>query len=76
MITCKTCHKFAKLNEVFVNGLGDVLLIGSCKHCGYKEEPKLPKNFDGSMIEKMKNRIDFDDFDELGIEEQKQTPHK
>lgn len=66
-ITCKTCKKFAKLNRAIINGLDQVLLIGSCKHCGYSEEPKLPEGFNGSFIEKMRSRIDYDDFDELGI---------
>lgn len=68
-ITCKTCKKYAKLEFSIVNGLGEVLLIGSCKHCGYTEEPKLPKKYNGSIISKLKSRIDYDDFEELGIEE-------
>jgi len=67
MITCKTCKKFAKVDSVIMNGLDEFVLIGSCKHCGYKKEPKLPKNFNGSMIKDLRNRIDYDDFEELGI---------
>jgi hypothetical protein len=68
MITCKTCKKFAKLDNTIINGLDEVLLIGSCKHCGYKEEPVLPANFTGSMIRDLESRIDYDDFEELGID--------
>lgn len=67
-ITCKTCKKYAKCDEIIINGLDEVLLIGSCKHCGYSKEPKLPENFNGSMIGKLDSRVDYDDFDELGID--------
>jgi len=68
MITCKTCKKFAKLDFTLINGLDEFVLIGSCKHCGYKKEPKLPKKYNGSIISKLKSRIDYDDFEELGID--------
>lgn len=68
MITCKTCHKFAKHDSTIINGLDEFVLIGSCKHCGYTKEPKLPEVYDGTIIEKLESRIDFDDWDELGID--------
>jgi hypothetical protein len=68
MITCKTCKKFAKLDFVLINGLDEFVLIGSCKHCGYTKEPALPKKYNGSIIRKLKSRIDYDDFEELGID--------
>lgn len=51
MITCKLCKKFAKVDEVLVNGLDQVKVLGSCKHCGYTK----------------KQNIDYDDFEELGV---------
>lgn len=68
MITCKTCKKYAKLDKIIVNGLDEFLLIGSCKNCGYKQEPKLPKKYDGTIIKNLDSRIDYDDFDELGLD--------
>lgn len=68
MITCKTCKKFAKLEAVIINGLDEVKLIGSCKHCGYTNEPKTEK--DGvklNFAEIGNSRLDYDDFEELGI---------
>lgn len=67
-ITCKTCKKFAKFERAIINGADEFFLIGSCKYCGYESEPKLPPNFDGTMIAKMESRIDYDDFEELGID--------
>lgn len=71
MITCKTCKKFAKLETAYKNGLGEILLIGSCKHCGYENEPKLPDNFTGKDIEilQKKVRIDYDDWEEIGFDD-------
>lgn len=68
MITCKTCKKFAKLDSTLINGLDEFVLIGSCKHCGYEKEPKLPKKYTGAIIRTLKSRIDYDDFEELGID--------
>ena len=71
MITCKTCKKFAKLEVALINGASDVKLIGSCKHCGYKNEPKY-KDKQGRKLPFSKigeSRIDYDDFEELGLEE-------
>lgn len=68
MITCKTCKKFAKMDMVIKNGLDQVLLIGSCKHCGYTKQPELPEKYDGSIIEKLSSPIDFEYWEELGLE--------
>ncbi len=70
MITCVTCKKFAKLERTIINGLDEFILIGSCKYCGYKNQPSLPKDFDGKMIRKLKRKekITFDDWEELGID--------
>ncbi len=54
MITCKTCSKFAKITKVMVNGLEQVMVYGSCKHCGYVDQP---------------DRVTYDDWEELGVEE-------
>lgn len=75
MITCKTCHKFAKLEDVIINGLDEVKLIGSCKHCDYQSEPKTVDEH-GIKLTFTKigeSRIDYDDFDDLGIDENKST---
>ena len=53
MIRCKDCKKFAKVTKVLKNGLGQLKVFGSCKHCGYKD----------------KEKIDYDDYEELGIED-------
>jgi len=65
-ITCKTCKKFAKLKAVYMNGLDEIKLVGSCKNCGYDEadnhiEQKTPWD------KIPKSRIDYDDFEELGV---------
>lgn len=56
MITCKTCNKFAKITRVMVNKFTSEVgtVYGSCKHCKYKDKP---------------DRVTYDDFEELGIEE-------
>lgn len=69
-ITCKTCKKFAKLESVLVNGMDEVKLIGSCKHCGYEN---LPRTVDENgrklfFTEIGINQIDYDDWEELGID--------
>lgn len=53
MITCKDCKKFAKVTKVMINGLDQIKVYGSCKHCGYINQL---------------NKIDYDDFEELGVE--------
>jgi hypothetical protein len=68
MITCKTCKKFAKIDSIMVNGLDEFIIIGSCTHCGYEKEPKWLPHYNGKMIEKLESRIDYDDFEELGID--------
>jgi hypothetical protein len=71
MITCKKCKKFAKLHEVIINGMDEVKLIGSCKHCGYKKLPKLVDENGQKITDFRKigdSLIDYDDFDELGID--------
>ena len=65
MIYCKKCFKFAKLKSVFMNGCDDIKLAGSCKHCGYDEKNDYPKDFNFSEIPT--SNIDYDDFEELGI---------
>ena len=68
MITCKKCKKFAKLNSVIINGLDQVKLVGSCKYCGYKKEPKTTKNGKKLTFPEIgESKIDYDDFEELGI---------
>ena len=69
MITCKICKKFAVLNSTLINGLDEVKVIGSCKFCGYKNEPKTTDKNGRELIftEIGKSRIDYDDFEELGI---------
>ena len=68
MITCKACKKFAKLESTVINGMDEFVLIGSCKVCGYKKAPQLPLNFNGSHIQYLESRIDYDDFAELGVD--------
>lgn len=53
MIRCKDCKKFAKVTKVLKNGLDQLKVFGSCKHCGYKD----------------KEKIDYDDYEELGVED-------
>jgi hypothetical protein len=53
MIRCKTCSKFARMEAIHVNGLEETSTIGSCKHCGYQHEV---------------NRVEYDDWEELGID--------
>jgi RNase P subunit RPR2 len=66
MITCKQCKKIAKLKAVFINGCDEVKLVGSCKHCGYDEKINYPK---GTLFSQIPvSKIDYDDFDELGID--------
>ena len=65
MIYCKDCKKYAKLKGAFVNGLDDVKLAGSCKHCGY-DEPVPTKDTKWSDIPESK--VDYEDWDELGID--------
>ena len=67
MIICKICKKFTKLECAWINGAGEVKIAGSCKHCGYKEKTDYPKDFPFSQIPE--SNIDYDDFEELGIEE-------
>jgi RNase P subunit RPR2 len=65
MITCKTCHKFAKLKMTFISGMDEVKIAGSCKRCGYEDRTDYPK---GTTFQDIAvGRIDYEDFDELGI---------
>ena len=65
-ITCKTCKKFAKLKTVFMNGMYEVKLAGSCKRCGYDEPDSYPK---GTTFQEIpESRIDYDDWEELGVD--------
>lgn len=70
MITCKTCHKFAKVHSVVMNGADNVKVIGSCKHCGYKNEPKIVDEQGNKLTfdQIRESRVDYDDFEELGID--------
>jgi hypothetical protein len=69
MITCKLCKKFAKLKNAYINGLGEVKLCGSCKHCGYDEKADYPAgHIDWNEIPE--SNIDYTDFEELGFEEE------
>lgn len=70
MITCKTCHKFAKHESTIINGCDEVKLIGSCKHCGYTSEPKIVDADDNKLTFPQigESRIDYDDWDELGVD--------
>lgn len=52
MITCKKCKKYAKLTKARINGLDEVTVWGSCKHCGYENK---------------KEAVDYTDFEELGF---------
>lgn len=66
MIRCKLCHRFAKLKMVFMNGMDEIKLAGSCKHCGYDEQDHYPK---GTTFQQIPHsRIDYDDFEELGVD--------
>ena len=71
MITCKTCHKFAGLDSVLINGMDEVILVGWCGHCKFDERPLAAKLVEEKMsftkIPRPGN-IDFDDWDELGID--------
>lgn len=66
MIYCKDCKKFAKLNAVYVNGLDEIKLAGSCKHCEYNERSDYGKNHPFTSIPT--SRVDYEDWDELGID--------
>lgn len=66
MIICQICKKYAKLKSAFINGAADIKLAGSCKHCGYDEKDDYPKDFPFTEIPESK--IDYSDFDELGID--------
>lgn len=66
MITCKDCNKFAKLKAVYINGAADIKLAGSRKHCGYDERADWPEGTKFSEIPK--SRIDYDAFEELGVD--------
>ena len=70
MIICKTCKKFATHHSTIINGADEVKLIGSCKYCGYKNKPKT-KDKNGRKLlfsEIGESKIDYDDFEELGID--------
>jgi len=66
MITCKICKKYAKLDGAWINGAGKTKIAGSCKYCKYKEKANYPKDFPFSQIPESK--IEYEDFEELGIE--------
>lgn len=66
MITCKICKKFAKLKMVFINGMDEVKLAGSCKRCGYDEQDSYPKGT--SFQDIPKSNVDYDDWEELGVD--------
>ena len=52
MITCKDCKKFAKITQVWKNGLEEVKVYGSCKHCGYEDKPdKIEYDYDDLQID-------------------------
>jgi C4-type Zn-finger protein len=56
MIRCGACNKFAVIHSIridYSNG-EHIITNGSCKHCGYTNQ---------------ENRVEYDDFEELGIEE-------
>lgn len=64
MIYCKDCKKYARLKATYVNGLDQVKLAGSCKHCGYDESESQGVSWDAIP----KSRIDYEDWEELGID--------
>ena len=66
MITCKTCKKFAIHHSTVMNGEAEIKVIGSCKHCGYENEPKIVDANGRKLFfsEIGKSRIDYDDFEE------------
>lgn len=66
-IHCSVCKKYAKLHTTFINGLDQIKLAGSCKHCGYDDPTDYPKGTSWEAIPISK--IDYDDFNELGIED-------
>lgn len=65
MIYCKDCKKFAKIKGVFISGLDEIKLAGSCKHCGYDEKIDYPKGV--AFPDIPVSRVDYTDFEELGI---------
>lgn len=49
-----------------MNGMDEIKLAGSCKRCGYDEPITYPK---GTIFQDIpKSNIDYDDFEELGID--------
>ncbi len=66
MIYCKISGKFAKLKAVWMNGVDEIKIAGSCKHCGYDEKTNYKKDIPFSKIPE--SNIDYDDFCELGID--------
>lgn len=68
MITCKKCKKFAKLTMAWKNGLDQIKIAGSCKHCGY-EEPTDYHERGIPFTEIPPSNIDYDDYSELGFED-------
>ncbi len=66
-ITCRVCKKYAKLKAVFMNGLDEIKLAGSCKRCGYDEQDHYPEGTKFQQIPRSK--ITYDAFEELGVED-------
>jgi len=66
MITCLTCKKFARLKAAYKNGLDEIKLAGSCKHCGYDEaDDHIQNKTPWDQIPR--SRVTYDDYDELGF---------
>ena len=74
MITCKICKKYAKLKSVIINGLGQVKLIGSCKHCGYNHRPRKYKN--GREVPRALTDAQHSNFPRVPICKEKQRSSK
>lgn len=51
---------------VFMNGLDEIKVAGSCKHCGHNDPVKYPEGT--SWVDIPHSRITYDDFCELGID--------
>ena len=67
MARCKICKKFAKIKATFVNGLDNVKLAGSCKHCGYDERDSY-EGTDFGWTDIPESKVDYDDWEQLGID--------
>ena len=65
MIYCKKCKKFARLKTVFINGMDEVKVRAPASTAASTKRNTYPKGTIFSEIPDSK--IDYTDFEELGI---------